>query len=92
MLAVQRLPQVAGVRRAGSQRGIGRLERGLQIRNRGRHVSDGLSAQARGALGDVAGENDYAVAGARIIGLRVELAVRQPGHAVPQQVAKTLLS
>src|SRR6185436_6758472 len=65
-----------------------RLEGSLQIRDRGGHISDGLPAQSRGALSNVAGKNDHAVTGTWIIGLGIELPVRQSGHAIPQQIAE----
>ncbi len=48
----------------------------------------GCPQRPAGALSKVAGENDHAVTGARIVGLGVELPVRQTGSAIRQQVAK----
>ncbi len=67
-------PRKLGFGEPGSQSGVGRLKRSLQIRDlRWPRFRWAVRRGPQHSCGNVAGENDHAVAGARIIRLRVEL-------------------
>ena len=85
------MAQIAGIRRTGTQQGIGRLESSLQARDLTSHASNRLSAETSRALRDVARENYLAVTGAWIVRLCMECAIGQAAYAILQHVAKNVI-